>query len=89
MFWPLSYPDGIQTEGLLESPPYELEIFVWVWSLLWWFAEDAAKVLCRKVAHKHNLFGVNDTGVMELTPAALKLQEEMRVAASKPSAGHH
>merc|ERR1712054_204272 len=21
MFWPKSYPDGIQTEGLLESPP--------------------------------------------------------------------
>merc|ERR1711988_145655 len=32
MFWPKSYPDGIQTEGLVESPPYMLEVFVWSWS---------------------------------------------------------
>merc|ERR1719449_295215 len=38
MFWPKSYPDGIQTEGLLESPPYMLEVFVWSWSLSWWLA---------------------------------------------------
>merc|ERR1711896_119600 len=29
MFWPLSYPDNIETEGLLRSPPYTLEVFVW------------------------------------------------------------
>merc|ERR1711943_163607 len=29
MFWPKSYPDGIQTEGLVQSPPYMLEVFVW------------------------------------------------------------
>ena len=34
-------------KGLVESPPYMLEVFVWSWSLVWWFAEDAAKVLCR------------------------------------------
>merc|ERR1711988_1425091 len=30
MFWPLSYPDNIETEGLLRSPPYTLEVFVLV-----------------------------------------------------------
>merc|ERR1712166_1155771 len=49
MFWPKSFPDGIQTEGLVESPPYMLEVFVWTWSLAWWFVEDAAKVLCRSI----------------------------------------
>merc|ERR1711967_2254 len=34
MFWPKSYPDGIQTEGLVRSPPYMLEVFVWSWSLI-------------------------------------------------------
>merc|ERR1711988_1131150 len=29
MFWPLSYPDNIETEGLLRSPPCTLEVFVW------------------------------------------------------------
>merc|ERR1711970_856815 len=28
MFWPKSYPDGIQTEVLVRSPPYMLEVFV-------------------------------------------------------------
>merc|ERR1712100_114334 len=27
-FWPKSYPDGIQTEGLDVSPPYMLQVFV-------------------------------------------------------------
>jgi H+-transporting ATPase len=87
MFWPLSYPDGIQTEGLVRSPPYMLEVFVWCWSLFWWLAEDAAKVLCRWIVHKYNIFGINNTGEMVLTDKAKKLREEMRNA--KPSAGHH
>merc|ERR1712230_229526 len=78
MFWPKSYPDGIQTEGLVESPPYLLEAFVWSWSLFWWFAEDAAKVLCRMIVHKFNIFGINNTGEMVLGPSALKVQAEMR-----------
>merc|ERR1711941_25343 len=36
MFWPKSYPDGIQTEGLYVSASRTLEIFVWCWSLGWW-----------------------------------------------------
>ena len=89
MFWPKSFPDGIQTEGLVQSPPYMLEVFVWVWSLTWWFAEDAAKVLCRYVVNKNNIFDINNDGVMVLTPGALKEQELMREAAKNPSAGHH
>merc|ERR1719178_635790 len=66
MFWPKSYPDGIQTEGLLESPPYMLEVFVWSWSLGRW------------IVHKYNIFDINNTGEMELTNSAKRLQEEMR-----------
>merc|ERR1712078_497323 len=80
MFWPLSYPDKIETEGLLRSPPYSLEAFVWTWSLCWWLAEDAAKVLCRFIVHKYNIFDINNTGEMELTNSAKRLQEEMRRA---------
>merc|ERR1712070_199595 len=89
MFWPKSYPDGIQTEGLVESPPYMLEVFVWSWSLSWWLAEDAAKVFCRWFVTKNNIFGINDTGEMVLGPKALKLQEEMRKAAENPVSGAH
>jgi H+-transporting ATPase len=83
MFWPRSSPDGIQTTGLLVDPPYDLVVFVWGWSLLWWFVEDAAKVLCRYVVHKYNFFNINDTGVMTLPASALLLQGDMRLAANE------
>merc|ERR1719183_2739401 len=86
MFWPLSYPDNIETEGLVRSPPYTLEAFVWTWSLTWWLAEDAAKVFCRWIVHKFNIFDINNTGEMEMTPSALKLQQEMRKSLENPSA---
>jgi len=89
MFWPKSYPDGIQTEGLLESQPYMLEAFVWGWSLVWWFAEDAAKVLCRMIVHKYNIFSINDTGEMELTESSKKLQDEMRAKLEQTSHNTH
>merc|ERR1712227_555959 len=89
MFWPLSYPDNIETEGLVRSPPYTLEAFVWVWSLSWWLAEDAAKVFCRWIVHKFNIFDINNHGMMVLTDSAKTLQDKMRVEAQNPSAGHH
>jgi len=89
MFWPKSYPDGIQTEGLVQSPPYMLEVFVWTWSLFWWFVEDAAKVFCRWIVHKNNIFDINNSGVMVLSDSAKKLQDKMRKDLENPSAGHH
>jgi len=86
MFWPKSYPDGIQTEGLVESPPYMLEVFVWSWSLTWWLAEDAAKVFCRWIVTKYNIFDINNAGMMEMTPKAKQIQEQMRRDAANPPA---
>jgi len=89
MFWPKSFPDGIQTEGLIQSPPYMLEVFVWVWSLGWWFVEDAAKVFCRWFVTKNNIFDINNTGVMVMTPAAIATQEKMREQMKNPAKAHH
>merc|ERR1712100_769468 len=89
MFWPKSYPDGIQTEGLVQSPPYMLEVFVWSWSLSWWLAEDAAKVFCRWIVHKNNIFDINNTGVMVMTEGAKKEMAEMRANKDQAYGGHH
>jgi len=35
-------------------------------------------VLCRWIVHKYNIFDINNTGEMELTDSAKKLQIEMR-----------
>merc|ERR1711871_1783608 len=91
MFWPKSYPDGIQTEGLEESPPYLLQVFVWSWSLSFWIAEDAAKVFCRWIVHKNNIFDINNNGMMVLPDSAIKLQNDMREQLKDPMkmVGHH
>merc|ERR1711988_263446 len=91
MFWPKSYPDGIQTEGLEESPPYLLQVFVWSWSLSFWIAEDAAKVFCRWIVRKNNIFDINNNGMMVLPESAIKLQNAMREQLKNPMAmvGHH
>ena len=89
MFWPASSPDKIETEGLLQSPPYMLEVFVWSWSLVWWFVEDAAKVFCRWIVNKFNIFDINNSGMMVLTPSAEKLRAEMLVAMENVSHNTH
>merc|ERR1712139_670511 len=89
MFWPLSYPDNIETGGLLRSTPYTLEVFVWTWSLSRWLVEDAAKVFCRYFVHKFNVFDINNTGVMVLPESAKKVQQDMRIEASKARLGGH
>ena len=89
MFWPKSRPDHIETEGMLESEPYGLVFFVWLWSLIWWFIEDAAKVLCRWYVHKYNIFDVNDTGVLVLGASALEVQRQMRLDLKNSDASRH
>jgi len=90
MFWPKSAPDKILTTGLLVDPPYLLVLYVWIWSLFWWFAEDAAKVFCRYFVHKYNIFNINETGVLVLTPTAIALKKQMEENSLKNvSASHH
>merc|ERR1719281_967603 len=36
-----------------------------------------------QVVHRYNIFDINNTGVMVLPPAALKVQDELRIEASK------
>jgi H+-transporting ATPase len=43
--WPISAPDGIETEGMGRHEPKSLPLFVWIYSIVWWFIQDTAKVL--------------------------------------------
>lgn len=83
MFWPASDPDGIATTGLVISPPYELVVYVWIWSAVWWFVEDAAKVFCRYIATSQNWFDINHSGIMVLNEKAKKIRREMEEAAER------
>jgi len=89
MFWPKSSPDGIPSEGLAISQPYELVVYIWIYCLLWWFVQDAAKVGFKHYVYKNNIFNINDDGVMVLTDSALKVKEQMIQDAKKKPALHH
>ena len=81
MTFPESTPDHVPTTGLnYDNDTPALFFWVWLWSLIWWFVGDAAKVTLRYYIDKNNWFKVNETGVMQLTDGALVIQKKMAAA---------
>jgi H+-transporting ATPase len=62
-FWPDSKPDDVPTEGLVlggqENP--EIVVYIWLYCIVFWFIQDAAKVLTYYILEKYNIFGINDS----------------------------
>ncbi|KAJ1407442.1 hypothetical protein B484DRAFT_337239, partial [Ochromonadaceae sp. CCMP2298] len=42
--WPDTQPDGVPTIGLARKDPRELAVYIWLYCLVWWIVQDAAKV---------------------------------------------
>ena len=57
--WPSSEVDGIYTIGLGLAKPYLLTLYIWIYCLVWWFIQDAAKVFSVWVMIRYNCFGYN------------------------------
>ena len=57
IFWPTSEPDGILTEGLKTN--MAVWGFVWLYCLVWWFIQDAAKVLTYHYMYKYNFNNIS------------------------------
>eukprot|EP01034_Spumella_vulgaris_P021561 gene21561-27599_t len=66
--WPMSRPDGIPTLGLERRGPYLLPVFIWVYCIVWWFIQDAAKVYTYRLLKAFNIFGYNDSGMVPNHP---------------------
>jgi H+-transporting ATPase len=64
-FWPKGEVDGQDTEGLAFREPKGFVVFIWIYCLFWWFIQDAAKVAAYAWMHQNNIFGINDTVMME------------------------
>ena len=68
-FWPMSKPDGIPTIGLLRrGHMYGLPLYIWLYCIVWWVIQDACKVYLFKLLKRYNIFGYNDTGMVENLP---------------------
>jgi H+-transporting ATPase len=84
IFWPESTPDGIPTEGLRND--MGLFGFVWIYCILFFFIQDALKVLCYRMMVKTNFNGIATTGVVVFPESTKKLVNELREALSDEAA---
>lgn len=62
--WPSSRPDGIPTIGLEREEPHILPVFIWIYCIIWWIIQDAAKVYTFKLLKRYDIFQYNDTGML-------------------------
>ena len=88
--WPASYPDGIYALGLGYRKPGPLFLWIWIYCLVWWVAQDAAKVYTWYLLKKYNWFHINDTGKLVLPESTLEYirknkEKDMEVKVG----GHH
>jgi len=62
--WPETYPDRIFKLGLDHRRPYALSVYIWIYCLVWWGIQDAAKVFTYYLMKRYNMFGLNDSLVI-------------------------
>ena len=69
--WPSSTIDGVYTLGLARRKPHLLAFYVWLYCIIWWFVQDASKILAFKLMKRYNLFGINDSGAVVLRQSTI------------------
>lgn len=87
IFWPLSEPDGILTEGLQSD--MGVFGFVWIFCLLFWFVQDLLKVLLYKWMYSVNFNDISTSAVVELPDSAKKVVETYEEAFATGANTHH
>jgi H+-transporting ATPase len=59
--WPTGYVDDQYVVGLANRDPKAFAFYVWVYCIVWWLIQDAAKVVLYYFLERYNVFGINDT----------------------------
>jgi H+-transporting ATPase len=78
--WPASVIDDVRTEGLGYRRPYELVVYIWLYTLGFWLVQDAAKVAVVHLLSRYNLLNYNDMGKLVLPASALDFQRRSSVS---------
>ena len=91
--WPNSFPDNIETEGILTSPDNNALLFwIWFYCILWWILQDIIKVWTWRFMKDHNYMNVNNTGKVVYSARTLvkmnSMREELSVKYGTPGAHH-
>ena len=54
---------------------------------MWWFVQDATKILAYRWLKAYNIFGINETGAVVLKQSTLDYQEAQRNEEKNPLLG--
>ena len=89
--WPASRPDGIYTKGMGYEKPEILILYIWLYCIVWWWIQDACKVLCVGLMKRYNWFDYNANGKLILPESAVayKLKNKESDMAKSLKKGHH
>jgi H+-transporting ATPase len=87
LFWPESEIEEIPVEGLASDAA--VFAFVWFYSLIFFFIQDALKVGTYKWMYHANLFGISSTGVVVLPDSTLKLIQSLESAMQEEGLKKH
>jgi H+-transporting ATPase len=78
LFWPTSVIEEIPVQGL--SSDVGVFVFVWLFSLVFFFFQDFLKVATYRWMFRLNLFGVSSTGVVVLPDSTKNLIQSLESA---------
>ena len=86
VLWPTGSLDSIPVDGLKSN--IGMFIFVWIFCFVFWFIQDALKVLCYHWMYRTNFNGINTSNVLALPESAKLLINELGMDAGGVVAGH-
>jgi H+-transporting ATPase len=89
-FWPMSHPDEIPVYGLAlggQQNSYLMPFFVWIYCIMWWFVQDACKVLAYKVLEAFDIFGYRTEAAMQRVDVDSPESSPSRSPRRAPSGG--
>mmetsp|Transcript_34189 Transcript_34189/g.75828 ORF Transcript_34189/g.75828 Transcript_34189/m.75828 type:complete len:1030 (+) Transcript_34189:195-3284(+) len=67
--WPNGNTDKIPTEGLAYEDYTLMPLWIWIYCIVWWFIQDALKVIAYWLMHKFNIFNINSDKVVNMRAA--------------------
>jgi hypothetical protein len=67
--WPKGELHEIEVEGLALGEYRLWPLWVWLYCIVWWFIQDACKVLTYKIVEMFNLFDYNTEGLVNMRAA--------------------
>lgn len=82
--WPAGRTDHIRTEGLALKHGVNtytlMPLWIWIYCIVWWWIQDALKVLGYFIMHKYNILNINTDRITNVREATSPLDANVPLA---------